>query len=205
MLHSHDSNPKMSKPSLTSLTSLPHELLLQILEPLPLNSLIRLRRVSRLFAAMIPKLTHDDCLRTETSPWACDRHLLACGGCVRLRHASKFSMRMKTAPPEMVWTMSVDPENFSVVFEPASGPQGRNPMGPGGSKAHTRFCNECGARDLPGEFRHGVGEVWDDEGVYWVRCSGCGKVAKCPERLDIGLCEVCYNIMLENANEIRVG
>lgn len=80
----------------------------------------------------------------------------------------------------------------------------------GGERAYERFCNECGARDLPGDFRYLLGGSWTDEEekqelghcnrcdgtigktVEYVRCGYCKKVGKVPHcHPGMGSCETC--------------
>ena len=81
----------------------------------------------------------------------------------------------------------------------------------GGERAYERFCNECGARDLPRDFRYPLGGSWTDEeekqepghcnrcdgaigkAVGCVKCGYCKKVEKAPHCYPgMGLCETCY-------------
>lgn len=71
-----------------------------------------------------------------------------------------------------------------------------------------RFCNDCGIRDLPGEFRYPAGfEFWDGNvrSKSWVRCRLCLKVAKPIGNCCFGVCVSCYGgsdrNMLENSFE----
>lgn len=68
--------------------------------------------------------------------------MLTCGGCVLLRHESKF-----------------DPE---MIMESQSGHQDLD-MHRGGKKVHLRFCLDCAATDLAKKSRIRLGDRWYDK------------------------------------------
>lgn len=126
-----------------SLTTLPPELLLFIIGHLRTDDRLVIRTVSRLFANFIPAPTHADLLQYETAQWAVEANLFTCGGCLRLRHENKFNCGAT--------------ERFFLEEHNQE-------------RACSRFCKECGVRDLPGDFRYGSGDVWyDKDGVHGVR------------------------------------
>lgn len=143
------------------------------------------------------------------------RNLIACGGCCRLRKAQKFSYHMRTAPVEIEWTTRLDIGGRSFTVEPAMQVLNyRDPLGPGGQRAGERFCNECGRMDLvvgerrdapAAEFRYKMGQVWDEDGVNWVRCVNCEKIELGPERCDLEICRWCYGVMVRERDEVAEG
>lgn len=149
-----------------SLITLPPELLLIIIDKVAADDRMILRGVSRFFFDTIPQPIHADLLVIETENWAGSK-FFTCGGCLRLRHRDKFATALTSRGGY--------PEEDFVQ---------------GGTAAHTRFCNECGVRDLPGDFRYRVADRWDEDDVYWVRCRECKKISK-QERCT-SLCEACY-------------
>lgn len=107
-----------------------------------------LRCVSRFFFHNVPKPTHVELLAIEIEGGAASK-FFACGGCLRLRHVDKFCTELTIRGDNPL-------EDFSH----------------GGMAACTRFCNDCGIRDLPGDFRYSAADRWDVDGVCWVRCLG---------------------------------
>lgn len=122
------------------LTALPTELLRAIFFNLKSDRRSILRSVTQQFSKLVPRPTFQELLTIDCEPWL-HNITYACGCCVRLRHSDHFSMSRNC-----MWYDC--------------------PMVQGGRKSHTRFCQECGVRSLPGEFRYQLGDVWyDEEGV----------------------------------------
>lgn len=61
-----------------------------------------------------------------------------------------------------------------------------------GLNAKLRFCNECGTRPLPGEFRYELGVYWMDEsGREILRCKICKDDREAPKEYRSGICIAC--------------
>ena len=182
-----------------SLTTLPNELKYNILLYLTVPEAIRLRATCRTFYTFIRQPTHAEWLLIEREGYFIARNLIACGGCCRLRHHSKFSYHMRTAPPEREWTTKLDTGGRSFTISPSIQVLGnRDPLAPGGRRAGERFCNECGAMDLEGtegKWRYKVGQIWDEQGVSYVRCANCERIEQAPDRGDLSVCRWCYEAM----------
>lgn len=82
------SSAKQQKPTFITL---PTELHLLITTHLPLLDKYTLRLTCRHFHHSISPPAVSDLVELESSNWARDKLLLACGGCLRLRYASEFS------------------------------------------------------------------------------------------------------------------
>lgn len=162
---------------------MPRELILQIIDHAGPCGCLALRCTSRFFRNVIRPSSQEGLLAAETEDFAIAGELYTCNGCLRLRREWKFNRRM-------IWNCA-DPWEY-VIFDEG--------IKRGGERAYERFCNECGARDLPADFRYPFGGSWTDEeekqepGHYcsrcegtirkmaeYVRCQYCKKVKKVPQ------------------------
>jgi hypothetical protein len=147
--------------------TLPNELHTAISTHLDFLDLHALRLTCHYFHARRPPPTHADYLKAERELV----DLLACVGCKRLRHVSKFSANMKMK---------------------------KKGKASGGKSAATRFCVECGCRPLPGRYRYMLGSRWEQGGVSFVRCSRCRICAEGPTQ-NVRLCVSCYGQDLQKS------
>lgn len=184
-----------NRPSLIDLSS---ELHLAIAANLRLDTRERFRKVSRHFRTTIPAPTHAEILTAEKEDWSLSHwHLLACGGCVRLRKEREFASQMKYGYRNPHEEKEFDPR-----------------MARGGALAHVRFCNGCVVRPLPGTFRYMLGEHWSDKekkrpaarcercwlemdtAIDYVRCRKCGtddNIKEAPHCIHVSLCAEHYD------------
>ncbi|KAF2646419.1 hypothetical protein P280DRAFT_512593 [Massarina eburnea CBS 473.64] len=80
---------------MTTLTSLPLEMLKNIIHHLDLQHKACLAATNRYLRAIIKPPTHEDFLRAETEEWAVSRMLYTCKGCVRFRQYDQFADEMR--------------------------------------------------------------------------------------------------------------
>ncbi|CZT40884.1 uncharacterized protein RSE6_00555 [Rhynchosporium secalis] len=154
-------------PKPTLLLDLPTEIHAAVLPWLQFLDLQTLRMVNHYFQDLIdpvriPLPTHAELLSAEKTTRFKHR-CFACVGCTRLRPISKFSKKMI-----------------------------RKGKAPGSGQAHSRFCIECGRRDLPGLHRYMLGSRWDDDDIPYVRCIRCKTIARGPEEKAVQLCLSCH-------------
>ena len=119
----------------TSLLDLPPELHLAIAALLLLNDRMNLRCISPYFIHIISRLTHADLLEAEKDEISIKEGLLTCKFCLRLRSYCQFDDRYEGR------------DSFTRRGIPPRGVRDRLTIEQyprGGSKAHERFCIECG-------------------------------------------------------------
>lgn len=154
---------------LVSLFALPQNALSTVVSYIDVGDRMRLRCVSRFFHKLIPGPTHDDILTAGLEEWAIAEDIFACGGCVRLRHRAEFGYRLVCEPGfgrrKKYWNF----DGWRALYH-------------GGQEAEKRYCDDCGKRDLPGDFRYPRGCRWlfdnkeFDRAEEFVRCKGCRQV-----------------------------
>ena len=150
----------MALPALASLSTLPTELLEIIIHDLDYNSIQALRSSALIFSCTVPRPRTPKILSAKSAAQLAGNTLIACGGCLRLLPHTRFSTKMLI--------------------------RRRSPHADIAKKA--RFCNLCGIRDLPGEYRYQPGEVFDNHaGEWFLRCAVCGE---CKRTLAVPLDEV---------------
>lgn len=169
-----------------SLTSLPTELLLSIVNDLTYQDLQALRTTSHFFAAVLPPASKSQLLQARAQAKLAGHTLIACAGCFRLIPHVRFSTKMLIRRRKRT---SVQALNSTPGSSAASEPSSHSVISPQSSSSHQyeMFCNKCGCRPLPGTYRYQRGEVWDiEKGLWFLRCKKCG------------LCEQTSSVLLDD-------
>ena len=138
---------------LSKLEGISLDLTKRIMGNLEFPDRMALRLVSWNMNFGVPPLTrHHELVSAEQEEWAVESRVLTCGGCIRLRHESKFA-------PEMIMKSQTGYQDFG--------------MHRGGKKAHLRFCLGCAATDLAeksrirlGDRRYAQADRFDLDGLF---------------------------------------
>lgn len=169
-----------------TLSTLPLELLFDILDDVSYNDVQAFRRTSHHFFSILPPPMDTHLEKARSSLYAADGKLLACAGCLRLLPQWKFARRMISEAAAREYNYLDEAEVFRYIAVK------KTAVNTTDLPRRDRFCIECGRRDLPGPYRYQLGDQWEDHYLHWyVRCEKCKKINRAALDIKLRMCKFC--------------